>query len=108
RSMVISSQPISTNDYVFIVIKYHSDGNCQQISTSFAGNNFTFGYAIIDKVLTIRGGGLMNENRVALTAEQRQQLIHVLEARFMKNMHRHEGIDWANVRDKLMANTDKL
>jgi hypothetical protein len=40
--------------------------------------------------------------------EQREELLQALKARFEKNMNRHKGLDWAKVRAKLEANTDKL
>ena len=43
-----------------------------------------------------------------LTVEQREQLLEVVKARFEKNMHRHEGLEWGKVQTKLTANPDKL
>ena len=43
-----------------------------------------------------------------LTVEQREQLLEVVKARFEKNMHRHEGLEWDKVQKKLAANPDKL
>ncbi len=43
-----------------------------------------------------------------LSAEQRQELIVTLKARFEKNMNRHKGLEWAKVQAKLEANTEKL
>jgi hypothetical protein len=43
-----------------------------------------------------------------LQPEQRQELIEALKARFEKNMNRHEGLDWAKVRARLEAKTEKL
>ena len=42
------------------------------------------------------------------SAEQRQELLRVLKARFEKNMNRHKGLEWAKVQDKLQGNTEKL
>jgi len=36
-----------------------------------------------------------------LLAEQRQELLNVLEARFEKNGNRHKGIAWSIVQAKL-------
>ena len=47
-----------------------------------------------------------NKNRV--TAEARAEILTALKARFEKNMKRHKGIEWADVEEKLEANTDKL
>lgn len=43
-----------------------------------------------------------------LSLEQRETLFRVLEARFEKNMNRHEGLEWAKVQAKLEANPEKL
>jgi hypothetical protein len=43
-----------------------------------------------------------------LSPKQREELLRALKARFEKNMNRHEGLDWAKVRAKLEANTEKL
>jgi hypothetical protein len=43
-----------------------------------------------------------------LSAKGRKQLLGVLEARFEKNMSRHNGSRWAEIRAKLKANPDKL
>ena len=43
-----------------------------------------------------------------LSQEQREELINTLQARFEKNMSRHEGLDWANVQAKLEAKMEKL
>jgi hypothetical protein len=43
-----------------------------------------------------------------LLPEQREELLSVLKTRFEKNMNRHNGLEWANVQEKLVANTEKL
>lgn len=43
-----------------------------------------------------------------LSAEQREELLGTLEARFEKNMNRHHGIEWAKVRARLESNPEKL
>lgn len=48
------------------------------------------------------------ENRKELSAEQREELIKALKARFEKNKSRHADLEWANVQSKLEANADKL
>lgn len=50
----------------------------------------------------------MTENRNELSVEQREELIKVLQARFEKNMNRHEGLEWAKVEAKIEANAEKL
>lgn len=43
-----------------------------------------------------------------LSPEQREELHHILKARFEKNRSRHTGLDWAKVQVRLEANGDKL
>src|SRR6478609_3323222 len=43
-----------------------------------------------------------------LSAEERDELLLVLRARFEKNMNRHKGLEWGKVETKLKANTEKL
>ena len=43
-----------------------------------------------------------------LSAEQGEELLRALKARFEKNMNRRKGIEWAKVRAKLEANAEKL
>ena len=50
----------------------------------------------------------MNSTIKELSLEQREELLGVLKARFEKNMNRHEGLEWANVKAKLEANPAKL
>ncbi|MEH6991093.1 DUF4256 domain-containing protein [Neobacillus drentensis] len=50
----------------------------------------------------------INEISNELSLEKREELIRALMARFEKNMHRHKGLEWANVQAKLDANTEKL
>lgn len=46
--------------------------------------------------------------RNALSAEQTEQLLETLQARFENHMHRHEGVGWADVADKLAKSPAKL
>ena len=48
------------------------------------------------------------EVRKKLSPEQREHLLGALKARFEKNMNRHKGLEWAKVKAKLEANTEKL
>ncbi len=41
---------------------------------------------------------------MALSADQREALLGLLEIRFEKNMTRHHGLKWSKVRAKLEAN----
>lgn len=43
-----------------------------------------------------------------LSAEQRDELLKVLQGRFEKNMNRHQGLEWAKVQARLEADTGKL
>jgi hypothetical protein len=43
-----------------------------------------------------------------LSAQQREKLLSALNARFEKNMNRHQGLEWAKVQAKLEANSEKL
>jgi hypothetical protein len=48
------------------------------------------------------------EMKKELSPKQREALLGALNARFEKNMNRHEGLEWAKVRARLEANTEKL
>jgi hypothetical protein len=50
----------------------------------------------------------INFNKSKLSAEQGEELLLVLRARFEKNMHRHKGLDWAKMQAKLETNSEKL
>ncbi len=43
-----------------------------------------------------------------LSAEQREELLTRLKARFENNINRHPGLEWARVRARLEANAEKL
>ncbi len=43
-----------------------------------------------------------------MKAKQREELLQALEARFEKNMNRHQGLQWVNVQTRLEANPEKL
>lgn len=47
-------------------------------------------------------------NTKELSPEQREELLITLKNRFEKNMHRHEGIEWIKVQERLEANAEKL
>src|SRR5881409_2810351 len=44
----------------------------------------------------------------ALSPKEREELLRALKARFEKNMNRHKGLEWAKIRAKLEAYTEKL
>src|SRR4051812_12185926 len=48
------------------------------------------------------------DTKMELSAEQREELLSTLKARFEKNMKRHTGLEWAEVLAKLQANPEKL
>jgi hypothetical protein len=50
----------------------------------------------------------VHSNDEDLPLEQREELLGAMKARFEKNMHRHNSLEWAKVRAKLEANTEKL
>ncbi len=53
----------------------------------------------------------MNNNdntRNELSAEQREELLRKLKARFEANMHHHPGLDWSGVQAKLETHVSKL
>jgi hypothetical protein len=43
-----------------------------------------------------------------MKAQEREELLHTLKARFEKNMHRHKGVAWADVQTRLEDNPDAL
>lgn len=43
-----------------------------------------------------------------LSLEQREELFAIVKARFEKNMHRHEGLEWDRVQAKIEAKPEKL
>jgi hypothetical protein len=47
-------------------------------------------------------------NKKEFSADQRDELLKTLKARFEKNMNRHKGLEWAKVQAKLEANAEKL
>ena len=49
----------------------------------------------------------IRNNKKTLSQEQRKELLGALNARFAKNMNRHQGLEWPGVQAKL-ANAEKL
>ena len=43
-----------------------------------------------------------------LSAEQREELLGAMKARFEKNMSRHEGLEWARIRARMEASAEAL
>lgn len=56
----------------------------------------------------IRRGFIMKNEKRQLSPEQREEILGILQARFEKNMDRHEGLEWAKVEAKLENNFEKL
>lgn len=50
----------------------------------------------------------MAQRNKELSPEQREEILEILQARFEKNMNRHEEIEWSEVQAKLEANSEKL
>ena len=50
----------------------------------------------------------IKSNNKERSPKQREELLAALKDRFEKNMNRHKGLEWAKVRTKLEANTEKL
>ncbi len=48
------------------------------------------------------------ETKKKLSPDQREELLSALKARFEKNMNRHKGLEWAKVKARLEANSEKL
>src|ERR1700761_8512348 len=45
---------------------------------------------------------------VAISKEQREEMLKTLKVRFEKNMNRHKGIEWTKVQARLEAHPEKL
>ena len=43
-----------------------------------------------------------------MKAQERKELLQALKARFEKHMHRHQGVEWANVQARLEGSSDAL
>ncbi len=50
----------------------------------------------------------INSIKKELPAEQREELLSTLKARFEKNLQRHKGLEWAEIQKKLEAQPEKL
>ncbi len=50
----------------------------------------------------------MNNNKKKLPAQQHEEILKTLKARFEKNKNRHKDLEWAKVQARLEANTEKL
>ncbi len=45
---------------------------------------------------------------MALSTDQREELLKTLKTRFEENMNRHQGLEWARIQAKLEASPEKL
>jgi hypothetical protein len=43
-----------------------------------------------------------------LSSEQHEKLINIFKTRFAKNIHRHKGLEWGKIYEKLVAAPEKL
>ena len=50
----------------------------------------------------------INDHKKELSPERREELLRVLKTRFEKNMNRHKGLGWAEVKARLEASAEKL
>jgi hypothetical protein len=50
----------------------------------------------------------MKAEKRELSPEQQEELLKILKARFEKNMHRHNGLEWGKIQARLESQTDKL
>ena len=50
----------------------------------------------------------INSNKKKVSPEQHEELLRELKIRFQKNMNRHKGLEWAKVKTKLEASSEKL
>ena len=48
------------------------------------------------------------EINLELSPEQGEELLRTLQVRFDENMHRHEGLEWSEIRARLEAHPEKL
>lgn len=50
----------------------------------------------------------MDNSKKIITKEQREELVVILKSRFEQNMDRHKGMEWAEIQEKLKANSTKM
>ena len=49
-----------------------------------------------------------NSTKKELSTERRGELLGILKTRFEKNVNRHKGLGWAEVKTRLEASAEKL
>lgn len=47
-------------------------------------------------------------NKIELSTQQQEELLSTLKTRFDKNMNRHNEVEWSKIKEKLLANPEKL
>ena len=50
----------------------------------------------------------ISDHKKELSAAQTEELLHTLKVRFDKYMNRHVGLEWARVKERLIAKPEKL
>lgn len=43
-----------------------------------------------------------------LSAKEKEELLSILQSRFEKNIHRHKGLDWNDIQDRISKSSEKL
>jgi Protein of unknown function (DUF4256) len=51
---------------------------------------------------------MTKRNKKELSSARREELLKALKARFEKHMNRHQGLEWAKIQERLLANPEKL
>lgn len=51
---------------------------------------------------------MLNITKNELSLKQREELFEILKNRFEKNMNRHKGLEWPNIKAKLEVNNEKF
>ncbi len=51
---------------------------------------------------------MLKKNKKELSPKQNEEILKILQARFEKNMNRHNGIKWVDVHKKLLLHSEKL
>lgn len=54
------------------------------------------------------GGFVMNKDKEYLSLEKHNEILKILKTRFEENMARHKGIEWEDVKRKILVNKEKL
>ncbi|MGB7785472.1 MAG: DUF4256 domain-containing protein [Salinimicrobium sp.] len=51
---------------------------------------------------------MASTNKIQLSASRQEELLQLLEIRFEKHLHRHEGLEWEEVEKRLKTRPEKL